>query len=164
LVFEVLVGLILAIVIALGLVIWKISTLSGSVLGRTSDGRFKDIGLSPGAKQIEGIKIFRLDIGMFYANAPVIKKRLQELMRAEPQPKALIVDMEIHTRILDVSSGRALEKVLNEAKQKDIRIVFVGVHTLTMRDMEKQGLVEQIGRDNFKETVEQALKDLEVSP
>jgi sulfate permease, SulP family len=164
LVFEVLVGLILAIVITLGLVIWKISTLSGSVLGRTSDGRFKDISLRPGAKEVEGVKIFRLDIGMFYANAPVIKKRLQELMRAEPQPKVLIVDMEIHTLILDVSSGRTLEKVVNEAKERGIRIIFVGVHTLTMRDMEKQGLVEQIGRDNFKETVEDALNDLGVSP
>jgi sulfate permease, SulP family len=164
LVFDVLVGLILAIVIALGLVIWKISTLSGSVLGRTSDGRFKTVKLNSEAKEIEGVKIFRLDVGMFYANAPVVKAHLQELIRAVPTPRVLIVDMEVHTLILDVSSVRALEKVLNEAKEKGVRLIFVSVRTKPMNDMEMQGLVELVGRDNFKETVEQALHDIGVAP
>jgi MFS superfamily sulfate permease-like transporter len=68
--------------------------------------------------------------------------------------------METHTRILDISSARALEKVVKEAKEKDVRVTFVGVHTLTMRDMEKQGLVELVGRDRFKDTVEEALLDM----
>lgn len=64
--------------------------------------------------------------------------------------------METHTRILDISSARAIEKVVREAKQKEIQISVVGVRTLTMRDMEKQGLVELIGKENFKDTIEEA--------
>jgi MFS superfamily sulfate permease-like transporter len=64
--------------------------------------------------------------------------------------------METHTRILDISSARAIEKVVREAKQKEIQISVVGVRTLTMRDMKKQGLVELIGKENFKDTIEEA--------
>jgi SulP family sulfate permease len=156
LIFDVLVGLVLAITIAIGLVIWKISNESGSLLGQLPDGRFKDMSLNAEAKEKEGVKIFRLNIPMFYANAPVIRARLQELMRVEPTPKLLVIDMETHTRILDISSARAIEKVVREAKQKEIQISVVGVRTLTMRDMEKQGLVELIGKENFKDTIEEA--------
>jgi high affinity sulfate transporter 1 len=158
--FEVLVGLLLAIVFAMGLLIWRVSNERGSLLGKMPDGRFKDLGLHPEAKEIEGVKILRLNTVIFYANAPVIRAHLQRLIREEPKPKLLIVDMETHTRILDISSARALEKVVKEAKEKDVRVTFVGVHTLTMRDMEKQGLVELVGRDRFKDTVEEALLDM----
>jgi sulfate permease, SulP family len=69
------------------------------------------------------------------------------------------VDMETHTGILDISSARAFEKVIREAKEKDVRVIFVNVHTLAMRDMEKEGLVELIGRNNFKQTLQEALLD-----
>jgi hypothetical protein len=37
--------------------------------------------------------------------------------------------------------------------------VFVGVHMLTMEDMEKQGLVDLAGMDHFKDTIQEALLD-----
>ncbi|HUL39078.1 MAG TPA: SulP family inorganic anion transporter [Methanomassiliicoccales archaeon] len=157
LIFEVLVGLLLAIIFALGLLIWRVSRQHGSVLGRTPEGRYKTIAMHPEAKEIEGIKIFRLDTVIFYANAPVVKSYLLGLIREEPRPELLIVDMETHTRMLDISSGRALEKVIKEAKALGIRVILVGVHSLTMRDMEKQGLVDLVGRNNFNETIEEAL-------
>jgi len=160
LIFEVLVGLLLAIIFAMGLLIWRVSNERGSLLGRMPDGRFRDLSLHPEAKEIEGVRILRLSTVIFYANAPVIKAYLLRLIREEPRPRLLIVDMETHTRILDISSGRALEKVVKEAKERGVMVTFVGVHTLTMRDMEKQGLVESVGRDRFKDTIEEALLDL----
>jgi SulP family sulfate permease len=160
LIFEVLIGLLLAIIFAMGLLIWRVSNERGSLLGRMPDGHFKDLSLHPEAREIEGVKILRLSTVIFYANAPVIKAYLLRLIREEPRPRLLIVDMETHTRILDISSGRALEKVVKEAKERGVRVTFVGVHTLTMRDMEKQGLVESVGRDRFKDTIEEALLDL----
>lgn len=158
--FDVLVGLLLAMIIAIGLVIWRISNEHGSLLGQMPDGQFRDISLRSEAKEIEGIKILRPNIAIFYANAPVIKKRLLDLIREEPKPKLLIVDMEVHHMRLDISSARALEKVIREAKEKDVKVTFVGVHTLTLRDMEKQGLVELAGRDRFKNTIQEALLDI----
>ena len=160
LIFEVLVGLLLAIIFAMGLLIWRVSNERGSLLGRMPDGRFRDISLHPEAKEIEGVKILRLSTVIFYANAPVIKAYLLRLIREEPRPRLLIVDMETHTRILDISSGRALEKVVKEAKERGVKVTFVGVHTLTMRDMEKQGLVELVGKNRFKDTIEEALLDM----
>ena len=159
LIFEVLVGLILAIIFALGMLIWKVSNERGSLLGRMPDGRFKDISLHPEAREVEGVRIFRLNTGLFYAHAPVVKARLLSIIREEPRPKLLIVDMEVHTRMLDISSGRALEKVVREGRERGVTVVFAGVHTLPLRDMEKQGLVELIGRDSIKDTIEEALLD-----
>jgi SulP family sulfate permease len=159
LIFEVLIGLLLAIIFAMGLLIWRVGHQRGCILGKMPDGRFRDLRLHPEAREIEGVKILRLNTVIFYANAPGIKANLLSIIRATPKPKLLIVDMETHTQILDISSGRALEKVVKEARQKNVRVAFVGVHTLTMRDMEKQGLVELIGRDHFKDSIEEALRD-----
>ena len=38
--------------------------------------------------------------------------------------------------------------------------MFVGVNTVTMSDMEKQGLVALAGRDRFKDTIQEALSDV----
>ncbi len=157
LIFEVLIGLLLAIIFAMGLLIWKVSRQSGCLLGRMPDGRFKDISLNPEAKEIDGVKILRFNTQIFYANAPMIKGHALSLIRASPKPRLMIIDMETNTQLLDISSGRALEKVIKEAGEQDVKVYFVGVHTLAMRDMEKQGLVELVGRDHFKDTIEDAL-------
>jgi MFS superfamily sulfate permease-like transporter len=67
--------------------------------------------------------------------------------------------MEAHYIHLDISSVRVLEKVVKEAQEKDVWVTFVGVNTVTMSDMEKQGLVELAGRDHFKDTIQEALRD-----
>jgi len=167
LVFEVLVGLLFAIIIAIGLVVMRISNERGTLLGEMPDGRFLDLRLHPEAREREGVKILRLDIPMFYANAPVIKTRLLNLVRADPPPKIVIIDMEAHYVRLDISSARVLERVVREAQEKGVRVIFVGVSTVTMNDMEKEGLVALAGRDAFKNTIAAALLDgenLERSP
>jgi sulfate permease, SulP family len=160
LVFEVLVGLLLAIIIAIGLVILRISNEQGTLLGQMPDGRFLDLSLHPEAREIEGVKILRLNVTMFYANAPVIKTRLLNLIREDPRPKLLIIDMEAHYVHLDISSVRVLEKVVKEAQDKNVQVTFVGINTVTMSDMEKQGLVALAGRDHFKDTIQAALSDM----
>jgi sulfate permease, SulP family len=160
LVFDVLAGLMLAIIIAIGLVIMRISNEQGTLLGQMPDGRFMDLSLHPEAREIEGVKILRLNIAMFYANAPVIKTRLLNLIREDPRPKVLIIDMEAHYIHLDISSVRVLEKVVKEAQDKNVQVKFVGVNTVTMSDMEKQGLVTLAGRDHFRNTIQEALLDV----
>jgi SulP family sulfate permease len=163
LIFEVLVGLMLAVIIAIGLVIIRISNERGTLLGQMPDGRFMDLSLHPEAKEIDGVKIFRPNVTMFYANAPVMKTRLLNLIREDPRPKVVIIDMEAHYLHLDISSVRVLEKVVKEAQEKDVQVMFVGVNTLAMSDMEKQGLVELAGRDCFKETIQEVLLDVGAS-
>jgi len=90
----------------------------------------------------------------------VIKTRLLNLIREDPRPKLLIIDMEAHYLHLDISSVRVLEKVIKEARDKNVQVTFVGVNTLTMSDMEKQGLVALAGRDRFKGTIQEALIDV----
>jgi len=85
---------------------------------------------------------------------------LLNLIREEPRPKVLIIDMEAHYLHLDISSVRVLEKVVKEAQDKNVQVTFVGVNTVTMSDMEKQGLVALAGRDHFKDTIQAALSDV----
>ena len=155
-----LVGLLLTIIIAIGLVILRISNERGTLLGQMPDGRFMDLSQHPETRERAGVKILRLDIAMFYANAPVIKTRLLKLIREDPRPKLLVIDMEAHYVHLDISSARVLEKVLKEALEKGVQVTFVGVNTITMSDMEREGLVELAGRDHFKNTIEEALLEL----
>ena len=80
------------------------------LLGQMPDGRFMDLSLHPEAKEIEGVRILRLNVTMLYANAPMIKKRLLDLIREDPRPKVVIIDMEAHYLHLDIDSLALLKK------------------------------------------------------
>jgi MFS superfamily sulfate permease-like transporter len=141
LVFEVLADLMLAVIIAIGLIILRISNEQGALFGQMPDDYFMDLSLHPEARGIEGVKILRMNITMFYANAPVIKTRLLNLIRESPRPKLFLIDMEAHYIHLDISSV-CVWKVGKEGQdKKNVQVTFVGVNTVTMSDMEKQGLV-----------------------
>lgn len=157
LIFEVLVGLLLAIVLALVLVIWKISHESGSILGRTPEGEYRDIAFHPDAREIEGVKIYRLNIDMFYVNAPVVKKRLLDILRFEPKIRLLIIDLEVHTRRFDVTASKGLMSVIQVARDRSIEVALVHVHSMALKDLEVEGVIDLLGRENIYRDIEQAI-------
>lgn len=157
LIFEVLVGLVLAVLMALGLVIWKISHESGSVLGRTAEGEFCDISLHSEAKEIEGVKIFRLNLPLFYVNAPVIRTHLLKILRTGPKVRLLIIDMEVQMKRVDMTSAKALMSVIQAARDGGVEIALARVHTVPMKDLEAEGVIDLLGRENIHNEIEQAM-------
>jgi MFS superfamily sulfate permease-like transporter len=149
LVFEVLVGLVLAIIVAIALMVWRASRVGGSLMGHMpSVQEFRRISLYPEAKEIPGLKLFLIDGDLFYANSSVVKRQLKALVLAQPKPNMIAILMFETSHELDITSSRALESVIRVAQEERVEIVLAGVATMTLDSLRKAGIVDMIGEDH----------------
>ena len=54
--------------------------------GRTSPGRYADVSLHPSARVMPGVLGYRLDDGLFFANASYVRGRIHEAVQGAPTP------------------------------------------------------------------------------
>ena len=150
LIFEVLVGLVLAIIVAIALMVWKASRVGGSLMGRMpSTHEFRRISLYPEAKEIPGLNLYLIDGDLFYANSSVVKRQLKALVMAQPKPNMIAILMFETSHELDITSSRALESVIRVAQDDKVEIVLAGVATMTLDSLRKAGIVDMIGEDHI---------------
>lgn len=80
------IGLGVGVIMALVVVIWKSSRPPASLLGQIPNtGIYRDIQRMTSAKPIPGIKIFRFESAMFYANSEYFRSTLIEMTGVDPQ-------------------------------------------------------------------------------
>ncbi|PFX33452.1 sulfate anion transporter 1-like isoform X2 [Stylophora pistillata] len=80
------IGLGVGVIMALLVVIWKSSRPPASLLGQIPNtGIYRDIQRIPSAQPIPGIKIFRFESAMFYANSEYFRSTLIEMTGVDPQ-------------------------------------------------------------------------------
>ena len=156
---EILPGLLLAVVLSLLLLIWKASLPVGTALGRVpgEPGAYSSIERHPGNQPVEGLAIFRFDVPLFFANASQLHDRLGELMKADPPPQALLIDLQSSPN-LDVSSLDMLSKLVTEAQAKNITIMFCEVIEAVRQSFEKAGLSEKLGEGRIFRTVDEGVQ------
>lgn len=80
------VGLGVGVITALLVVIWKSSRPPASLLGQIPNtGIYRDLQRIPSAKAVPGVKIFRFESAVFYANSEYFRSSLIELTGINPQ-------------------------------------------------------------------------------
>ncbi len=156
---EILPGLLLAVVLSLVLLIWKASLPVGTALGRVpgEPGAYSSIERHPGNQPVEGLTIFRFDVPLFFANASQLHDRLGELMKADPPPQALLIDLQSST-LLDVSSTDMLSKLVTEAQARNVTIMFCEVIEAVRQSFEKAGIAEKLGEGRIFRTVDEGVQ------
>jgi len=117
LVYDILPGLLLAVVLSLALLIFRASRPQGSILGRIPGKQvYGDIERHPENETIPGLLIFRLNAPMFFANDEPLRERIKELVRTtDPTPRAVLFDLEASNH-LDLSSADMLAELVAELK------------------------------------------------
>lgn len=95
LLFDLLPGLLLAVVLSLVLFIAASSTARVTVLGRLPDGpRYGDVTQHPGAATVPGVLAARLDGPLFFGNADRTRQALLALTAAsDPPPRTVVLDL-----------------------------------------------------------------------
>lgn len=80
------VGLGVGVVVALAVVLYKSSRPPATLLGQIPNtGIYRDLQRIPSAKPVPGVKIFRFESTIFYANAEYFRSTLIELTGVDPQ-------------------------------------------------------------------------------
>lgn len=150
LVFDVLPGLLIAVVLSLLLLIYRASQPNLSVLGR-APGRidFEDMQWSPTIKAIPGLMLIRPNEEIFFANATALREKIMALVQAStPRPHSLLLDLE-ESGELDVPGVDMLHELHEELDREGIALLLVRVHHPVRDIFDRSGLTGQIGVDHI---------------
>jgi len=160
LVFDILPGLLLAVILSLLLLIYRASRPQGSILGKVPGKQaYGDIARHPQNETVSGLLIFRLNAPMFFANDAPLRERIKELVRTtDPSPRAILLDMEASSG-LDISSADTLAELAGELKAEGVELLLANVRG-PIRDMlRRSGVAQTIGEEHIYPTIDEGVED-----
>ncbi len=129
----------------------QVNILSGSL---SSDEEEMADPEHPRRNQIPpGVEIFEINGPFFFGAADKFKDTLLQLKRP---PKVLILGMR-HVPVIDTTALQALEDLLTTSKKNRIAIVFCAVQPSPFKTLNKAGIPNMVGEDNFLPNFESAI-------
>ncbi len=140
-------GILIGVVLAMSLFIYRTMRPRIAVLSRFHDGTFRDVSVHPELDQCKKILMFRFDMSLYYANAGYFETQVLEMVADNPEIEYLILDAQgINT--LD-STGEEVLMHLSERLQKvDVTIIVASMKKQFMDAMRSTGTLEKMGGDN----------------
>ncbi len=152
-------GILVAVVLALIVVIGRISRPHDAILGSVEgvDG-YQDIEGYANSQTVPGLIAYRFDAPLFFANADHFLMQVQELIdAAEPPVEWLLIDAEAIIDI-DVTAAEALSELERQLKCKGIVLAIARANHPLQHMLQRAGLTERIGSAYFFPTVRTAVQ------
>jgi SulP family sulfate permease len=151
-------GLILAVFIGLLALIIGTKTRATSVLGKVQeDNTFRGLENYPEGETYPGLLILRFDGSLFFANAPDFADEVRAGVElSDPPPKVVLIDGESINGI-DATAINTIEELNDELGRKDISLRFARVRANVMEIMQRAGLEEIIGSEDFYTSVHEGV-------
>jgi sulfate permease, SulP family len=151
----------LGIAVALSIVdvVRRSATPHDAVLGWVERlGRYADVRLHPSARVMPGLLVYRLDDGLFFANASYVRGRIHEAVEGAPTPvRWLVFDAEALTRV-DATGVAALNQTIDGFRAEGITFVVARLKGPMRTSFGSAGLTERIGEEHFYPTVREAVE------
>ncbi len=155
-ILTLLAGLQVGIVVGIGLsitaIMYRISRPNVAVLGHLPGTRsFRSLNRHPEASPIEGIIMLRVDASFSYANAEYLKDIVAARCAAragEAPIRAVIVDAS-PVNDLDTTAVDALQRIVEDLRDRGIDLYFTGVHGSTRVVMDRTGFFNFLGPNHF---------------
>jgi high affinity sulfate transporter 1 len=132
----------------------------GEVLGRVSgrDGWHSDSS-GDGLVQRADVVVFRWEAPLFFANSGLFAQQVRELVR-ERRPAWVVLQCEAITDI-DVTAADMLERLDHELNAHGVHVAFVELRTRLRQLVHDYGLNEELDRDHFYNSIDEALADID---
>ncbi len=150
----VLYGILVAVVLALLVVIRRISRPHDAVLGSVEgiDG-YHDINENESLETVPGLIAYRFDAPLFFANADFFLTHARELIAASDHPvEWFLMNAEAITDI-DVTAAQALLKLQRELENKGIVLAIARASQPLQKMLRRSGLTERIGSERIYPSV-----------
>ena len=146
LIFDILPGLLLAVVLSLVILIYRASRPQGSVLGRVPGTEvYRDSERHPENQALPGLLIFRLDAPLFFANSALVRERVLALVRStSSRTQTVLLDLEA-SNDLDVSSADMLAELAADLQAEGIALLLANVRGPVRDMLRRSQVLERIG-------------------
>jgi SulP family sulfate permease len=146
-VLDVLPGLILGVVTALVLLVYRASRPKISMLGAdpSAPGAFEDMRRHSDAVPVPGVLIVRPDATLFYANAQLVRDAIEHAVVASPGPVYAVVLVLDANDDLDITSTEQLERLTDHLHAKHVAFGIAHMHGPALQMAQRSGLLAKIG-------------------
>jgi len=152
--FEIIIGLIIAVILSLLVLIGRAAKPKFSILGR-APGRFAygDVQRHPDYRTIPGLMLIRPDEEVWFANAtPLREKIIAQVQLSDQKIRAVLLDLE-KTYELDVPSLDMLVELKEELRRYDVTLTLSKVQDDVQELLERSGVIDAIGEENISQTI-----------
>jgi len=152
-------GIFVAVGLALGAFFWRAWRPYSAVLGRVEGLKgYHDITRYPEARQVEGLVLFRWDAPLFFANAEAFREEIEDAVEAHPGTHRVVVAAEPVTDI-DTTAADMLDELITSLAKADIDLHFAELKDPVKDRLRTYGLLDRLGVDAFYPTIGTAVDD-----
>lgn len=150
-------GIGIGVLLSLGLLIFRTTRPHIAELGQIpGTGLYKNIERFQGLIVDPEVLILRLDSQLYFANTNYFRDRLFEMMGKREKVKTVVINSE-SIGSMDSSAVQTIRAIVQDLRKQNIEVHFSGVIGPVRDAMNRGGLVEVIGEDNFFLTVQAAV-------
>jgi high affinity sulfate transporter 1 len=159
LVFDILYGVIAAIVLSILELLTRVARPHAAVLGQAPGlAGWHDVDDYSGAAQVPGLLVYRYDSPLFFANADDFRRRVEsEVDSHEPKPQWLLLNMEANVEV-DITGLDGLERIRRHCADEGIIVALVRVKHEVLSDLRRHGVLGRIGEDRVYPTLPTAVQ------
>lgn len=156
--FNLMLGLLIAVVGSLLAITLKASMPHTAILGKVpNQDTYSDIKRNPNNQAIDGMIIVRPDAPIFFANANRIREEIMSLVHSSKTPtKVVVIDLE-STDELDLPSLDMLSELKSRLDDLKVGLNLARVHGSVRRFLQRSSLLDKIGEENIYAHVDQAV-------
>ena len=159
---TVLVGVLAGVVVGVALsLLWLISVATRPAipqLARQSGTQvFRELAQHPDDEQIPGVVVLRMDGGLYFATADALEDRVRDIIAsATPPVDGIVLDFG-GIDFIDSQGSAKLGEIARIAEQSKVRLRLARVKPVVISVLERDGVVERIGRDQLHGNVFRAV-------
>lgn len=154
-------GLLIAVLLALVMVIYRASRPYIAILGKVPGvaGGYGDVARHSTNTTIPGLIIFRMEAPLFYFNASVADKQIRDqVSKSKPPPKAILIDLSA-SGDLDIVSTDMLRDLVKDMGEAGVEVLFCQVRGKVRDRLRQTGVMEHIGEGHVFISVDAAVHD-----
>jgi high affinity sulfate transporter 1 len=157
--FDILYGVIAAVVLSILELLTRVARPHSAVLGQAPGlAGWHDIDDYPGAAQVPGLLVYRYDSPLFFANADDFRRRVESAVDArDPRPQWLLLNMEANVEV-DITGLDALERIRRHCADEGVIVALVRVKHDILEDLRRHGVGGRIGEDRIYPTLPTAVQ------
>ena len=152
-------GIVLAIVLSIVDHLRRSYHPANTVLVAQPGGHWHSTPVTPDARTVPGLVIYRFTASLYYANANRFLEEVEAFTTGEPanRPAWICIDA---TAIPDVdyTGAMTIEQAVGILSQHHIRLVFAGVMDVVRQELDRLGVTAELGPDAYYATAGEVIE------
>ena len=154
---DILNGILMAVLIAIQLLLMRVSRPPDAILGRVSGLKgFHNVLHHEKAQTWPDLVLYRFGAALVFFNAPYFKKRVLEMADSHPGIKWFIVDGST-INMVDSTGAAILEALSEDLRTRGIRLGFANLRTEICALLERSGVQAALGDGALFPTLKSAV-------